>query len=74
MSKRIVLCCDGTWDNTGNDTNVYKVSNSVTTSADQVSFYDDGVGANGTIIEKLAGGALGAGLFQLGRVHADLRL
>jgi len=64
MSKRIVLCCDGTWDNTGNNTNVYKVSNNVTTSADQVSFYDDGVGANGTIIEKLAGGALGAGLFQ----------
>lgn len=64
MSKRIVLCCDGTWDNTGNDTNVYKVSDNVTTSAEQVSFYDDGVGANGTIIEKLAGGALGAGLFQ----------
>jgi uncharacterized protein (DUF2235 family) len=64
MSKRIVLCTDGTWDNTGNDTNVYKLSKGTLNSADQVAFYDDGVGANGTIIEKLAGGALGAGLFQ----------
>jgi uncharacterized protein (DUF2235 family) len=64
MSKRIVLCTDGTWDNTGNDTNVYKVSTGVLNTGDQVAFYDDGVGANGTIIEKLAGGALGAGLFQ----------
>ena len=64
ISKRIVLCTDGTWDNTANDTNVYKVSNSVLNTADQVAFYEDGVGANGTVIEKLAGGALGAGLFQ----------
>jgi uncharacterized protein (DUF2235 family) len=64
MSKRIVLCTDGTWDNTGNNTNVYKVKNGSPTDADQVVSYDDGVGANGTIIEKLAGGALGAGLFQ----------
>lgn len=64
MSKRIVVCCDGTWDNTGNNTNVWKVSNALTKTADQVAYYDDGVGANGTIIEKLAGGALGAGLFQ----------
>src|SRR3984885_5097712 len=64
MSKRIVLCTDGTWDNTANDTNVYKVAKAALNSADQAAFYDDGVGANGTIIEKLAGGALGAGLFQ----------
>jgi uncharacterized protein (DUF2235 family) len=64
MTKRIVLCTDGTWDNIANNTNVYKVSKAITTSADQVSFYDDGVGANGTPIEKLIGGAFGAGLFQ----------
>jgi uncharacterized protein (DUF2235 family) len=62
--KRIVLCTDGTWDNTANDTNVYKVSKSLTITADQVGFYDDGVGANGDIIEKLVGGAFGAGLYQ----------
>jgi uncharacterized protein (DUF2235 family) len=64
MSKRIVLCTDGTWDNTANDTNVYKVSKAALNTADQVALYEDGVGANGTIIERLAGGALGAGLFQ----------
>jgi len=64
MNKRIVLCTDGTWDNTANNTNVYKVAKAVTTNATQVSFYDDGVGANGTPIEKLVGGAFGTGLFQ----------
>jgi uncharacterized protein (DUF2235 family) len=64
MNKRIVLCTDGTWDNTANNTNVYKLAKALTTSADQVSFYDDGVGVNGTPIEKLVGGAFGTGLFQ----------
>jgi uncharacterized protein (DUF2235 family) len=64
MSKRIVLCTDGTWDNTANDTNVYKVSKALTTTASQVGYYDDGVGSDGTPIEKLVGGAFGAGLFQ----------
>jgi uncharacterized protein (DUF2235 family) len=64
MTKRIVLCTDGTWDKTSNNTNVYKVKNGSPTNADQVVFYDDGVGANGLLIEKLAGGALGAGLYQ----------
>jgi uncharacterized protein (DUF2235 family) len=31
---------------------------------EQYSFYDDGVGADGTPIEKLLGGAFGTGLFQ----------
>lgn len=64
MSKRIVLSTDGTWDNTGNNTNVYKVSKALTTTSDQVGSYDDGVGVNGTPIEQLIGGAFGAGLFQ----------
>jgi len=64
MGKRIVLCTDGTWDNTSNNTNVYKVANSLLNTCDQVAFYEDGVGANGTLIERLAGGGLGAGLFH----------
>lgn len=64
MRKRIVLCTDGTWDNTANNTNVYKVFNALTTSADQVGFYDKGVGVDGTPIEQLIGGAFGTGLFQ----------
>ncbi len=64
MSKRIVVCTDGTWDTTSNDTNVYKVFRSSITSADQAVYYDDGVGSDGTPIEKLLGGAFGLGLFQ----------
>jgi len=64
MNKRIVLCTDGTWDKTSNNTNVYKVSKALSTTADQVGFYDDGVGVDGTPIEKLIGGAFGTGLFK----------
>jgi uncharacterized protein (DUF2235 family) len=64
MSKRIIFCSDGTWDTSGNNTNVYRIFKALQTTADQVPFYDDGVGADGLPIEKLAGGAFGAGLFQ----------
>jgi uncharacterized protein (DUF2235 family) len=62
--KRIAFCADGTWDGTSNDTNVFKLFNAIQVSADQVPFYDSGVGADGNPIEKLIGGAFGAGLFQ----------
>jgi uncharacterized protein (DUF2235 family) len=64
MNKRIAFCADGTWDGSGNNSNVYRLFKSILTSADQVPYYDDGVGADGTPVEKLLGGALGAGLFQ----------
>jgi uncharacterized protein (DUF2235 family) len=63
MGKRIVFCADGTWDDSGNNTNVYKLYKALMVSAGQLPFYDDGVGADGREIEKLAGGAFGAGLF-----------
>jgi uncharacterized protein (DUF2235 family) len=64
MSKRIVFCADGTWDNSGSNTNVYRIYKAVQTTAEQISYYDDGVGSDGLPIEKLAGGAFGLGLFQ----------
>lgn len=64
MGKRIVFCADGTWEKPGNDTNAYKIYKALNTTATQVPYYDDGVGADGTPIQQLAGGALGAGLFQ----------
>src|SRR5580704_13613814 len=64
MGKRIVFCADGTWDGTSNNTNVLKIFNATLVSSDQMPFYDNGVGADGTPIEKLTGGAFGAGLFQ----------
>ncbi len=65
MGRRIAFCADGTWDTVSNDTNVYRISKAIAAiPGEQYSFYDDGVGANGTPIEKLLGGAFGAGLFQ----------
>jgi uncharacterized protein (DUF2235 family) len=65
MSRRIAFCADGTWDGTGNNTNVYKISKAIVgIPGEQFSFYDDGVGSDGTPIEKLLGGAVGLGLFQ----------
>jgi uncharacterized protein (DUF2235 family) len=64
MGKRIIFCADGTWDEPGKDTNVYKIYKALITSADQVPYYDDGVGSDGLAIQKLAGGAFGTGLYQ----------
>jgi uncharacterized protein (DUF2235 family) len=64
MSKSIIFCADGTWDSPQNDTNVYKLFRAIPITSGQVAFYDDGVGSDGTPIEKLAGGAVGDGLFQ----------
>lgn len=64
MSKRIACCTDGTWDNSSNKTNVYRLYKSIIVSADQAAIYDDGVGADGRPIEKLLGGAFGTGLYD----------
>jgi uncharacterized protein (DUF2235 family) len=64
MSKRIVYCADGTWDDPTDTTNVYAMFKAITTTSGQVAYYDDGVGSDGTPLQKLAGGALGVGLFQ----------
>jgi uncharacterized protein (DUF2235 family) len=64
MSKRIVYCADGTWNNVDSDTNVYRISKACLTTPAQVVYYDDGVGADGNPLERLLGGALGDGLFK----------
>jgi uncharacterized protein (DUF2235 family) len=65
MSKRIAFCADGTWDGVSNNTNVYRMSKAIEKiPGEQVVYYDDGVGEDGTPIEKLLGGAFGTGLFQ----------
>jgi uncharacterized protein (DUF2235 family) len=64
MSKRIIFCADGTWDDPLNATNVYAMFKAVTVGAGQLAFYDDGVGSDGTPLQKIAGGAFGDGLVQ----------
>lgn len=62
--KRIIFCADGTWDDPLNATNVYAMFKAVTISSGQLAFYDDGVGSDGTPLQKITGGAFGGGLFQ----------
>lgn len=64
MGKRIAFCADGTWDSETSQTNVYKLFKLLTVTADQMPFYDDGVGANLEPVEKFLGGAFGIGLFN----------
>jgi len=64
MSKRIAFCADGTWDNADKRTNVYKLYKALKVGADQMPFYDDGVGADGNPVWKLLGGAFGTGLWK----------
>lgn len=64
MPKNIIICTDGTWDNASEDTNVVKMSRMLLRTSQQVVFYDDGVGVDGTPLEKLTGGAFGDGIFQ----------
>jgi uncharacterized protein (DUF2235 family) len=66
--KRIVICCDGTWNRPGKtrQTNVRKLFEAVLSSAAdgtrQVPWYDGGVGTEGSFFEKLKDGAFGYGL------------
>jgi len=64
MPKRIVFCADGTWDAPGSNTNVYRIYKALTLDADQVTYYDDGIGADATGVAKVLDGAFGQGLFQ----------
>lgn len=64
MSKRIVFCADGTWQAPVNNTNVYRLYKALAVGSDQVTFYDDGVGADATGLNHILQGAFGQGIFQ----------
>ena len=70
MSKRIVLCADGTWNTPHgpaampNDTNVRKLFLLLNGDDSQLKYYDSGVGTDGTPFEHFFGGTMGEGLFQ----------
>jgi uncharacterized protein (DUF2235 family) len=64
MAKRIVFCADGTWQAPVNNTNVYRLYKALTVASDQVTFYDDGVGADATGLDRVLDGAFGQGILQ----------
>src|ERR1700759_109099 len=59
MSKRIVFCFDGTWDVPLSNTNVYRFYKALTVTSEQVTFYDDGIGADATGLQHFIQGAFG---------------
>jgi len=64
MPKRIIYCADGTWNNEGTNTNVYKLFKAMSFTAVQCPIYDDGVGSDGGALSRFLGGAFGEGLDQ----------
>jgi len=64
MSKRIIFCADGTWNDAATNTNVYKIFKAMNFTAEQCPIYDDGVGSDGNTLLRLLGGAFGEGLDQ----------
>ena len=70
--KRLVVCCDGTWNKPDNETitNVEKIARTVqsdpgaTSGAYQLVYYISGVGAGSYAADRLLGGAFGFGLFH----------
>ena len=71
--KRLVVCCDGTWNNAdagGSYTNVVRIARAikaVDTGAaggvtHQIVYYHSGVGSGGDVIDHLVGGGTGLGL------------
>ena len=69
--KRLVVCCDGTWNEPASDnvTNIEKIARTVSTDPDQCEqvqqlvLYVGGVGI-GYKLDRLLGGAFGSGLFN----------
>ncbi len=66
MKKRLIVCCDGTWQHLGQSlTNVAKFAQAIASVGEdgvpQVVFYDEGIGTE-FASNYLSGGALGRGI------------
>lgn len=72
MKKRLVVCCDGTWNrpDSTNITNIEKIARTIQTDpaecggVQQQVLYLSGVGSAGYAADRLLGGAFGFGLFD----------
>lgn len=70
--KRLVVCCDGTWNKPDNEnvTNVEKIARTVQSAPSstggvyQLVYYISGVGSGSYEADRLLGGAFGFGLFH----------
>ena len=68
--KRLIVCCDGTWQKLENNgaSNVVKIAQSVRFFDDhgiqQILYYGEGLGTEGDFVYDLGGGAFGWGIDQ----------
>lgn len=71
IMKRLVICCDGTWNRPENEniTNIEKIARTVAIDSDksdgvqQLVHYISGVGSHWFWMDRVLGGAFGFGLF-----------
>ncbi len=71
LKKRLVICCDGTWNapDSRHITNVEKIARTIeidlrrTDGVQQMVLYVSGVGAGSYQVDRILGGAFGFGLF-----------
>ena len=66
MVRRLIVCCDGTWNTPETDepTNVVKIAQVIprgTADAEHIVYYDEGIGTQ-NLMDKWLGGAFGEGL------------
>lgn len=72
IMKRLIVCCDGTWNTPDQEdngvpapTNVFKLYNAITEfdgDIEQKKYYHVGVGAEGGALDAVAGGLVGKGV------------
>lgn len=70
MTRRLIVCCDGTWNSEENKdkgslapTNVFRLFNALCCDDTQLTRYQTGVGSGG-VVDKILGGSLGLGLSE----------
>jgi hypothetical protein len=64
VTRRLVVCCDGTWNTASDDTNVRRLYERLARTDDQLPRYFEGLGADGNPVSRLLDGAFGVGLAE----------
>lgn len=62
MTRRLVVCCDGTWNTATDLTNVRRLYDRLATTDDQLPRYFEGLGTEGGPVRRVLDGAFGVGL------------
>lgn len=62
VTRRLVVCCDGTWNTATDRTNVARLYDRLATTDEQLPRYFAGLGTDGGPVRRVLDGAFGAGL------------